>query len=407
MPKVRPDLLERYYAMSLDGRVDHAALYEGASFDDYYALERLTFPTMLRETAASRAPLDRLRTPTPGPEPAPRPKARPMKIESLSRLPRLDLEKATIPPDVEHLILDRIVEIEGFRGLNRFASLACLTVSLSKSNDRVPASPPVALERVEVSDCGPACFESVLRSTASPHITFRHTEPVSLEILDGHGAIRDLSAGAPLFRRLDRLAGRALETLAISDVVMDERFRAILATLAPTLRRLSISSMRPFGPEMLPDLSTFPELGRVAISTIDYAEHREAWLSYVVARPQIDFIFGRIEPSSDRVEVVEIDRGVEILRIEKGKKVVFEVSGDLASEGSAEDNGALEERLREAAKAARKKVKWSSEADTFVAQTADLEAARWIIDQILEAKPPTAPKKASATKAAAKKSARS
>ena len=398
MPNVRPELLKRFYAMILDGETD-PAIYADATFDEYYALQRIFYPGVTRQTAAKNAPHEHLRAPQPAP-PEPGPPARRIKAFNLNRLPKVNLGEAAIPEDVQSLVLDRIKALEGFRSLPRFKALEILTVALCQSEDSVPASPPVGLDRVEIRECSPICTETVLRSTAARAVSFNFAAPVSLALVDSHADLRELTAGAPLLRGIERLSGRPLESLTLARIEPDAQLRAVLATLAPTLRELSLTATRPFGPEMLPDLSSFPHLRRVSIFAVDFTEPREAWLSYAVARPQIDFVFGRIVPSGEQVEVAEIHRGVDILRIEKGKKVVFEVSGDLASEGGAEDNGALEERLREAAKAAKKKVKWSSEADTFVAQTADLETARWVIDQILDAKAP-------AKKTAAKKSAKS
>ncbi|MCX5744879.1 MAG: hypothetical protein NT062_20515 [Proteobacteria bacterium] len=401
-------MLKSFYAMILDGKVD-PAIYADATFDEYYALQRVFYPGVTRQTAAKNAHFDHHRAGAAPPvAPEPTPPARQIKAIYLARRPMLDLGDAAVPEDVQSLVLDRIQDLQGFRFLPRLKVLEILTVALCKSEDRVPASPPVALDRVEVRECSPVCVETVLRSTAARVVSFNSAAPVSLALLDGHPSLRELTAGAPLLRGIERLSGRPLESLTLASVDVNAQLRAVLATLAPTLRVLSLTATRPFGPEMLPDLAAFPELRRVAIFSTDFAEYREAWLSYAVAHPQIDFVFGRIVPSGEQIEVVEIHRGVDVLRIEKGKKVVFEVSGDLASEGGADDNGDLEDRLREPAKAAKKKVKWSSEADTFVAQTPDLETARWIIDQILDTKAGGEPKKAAAAKkSAAKKASKS
>lgn len=390
MPNVRPELLKRFYAMILDGAFD-PAIYADTTFDEYHALRRVFFPGVTRQTAAANAPFEHLRAGAPPDEvkPEPAPPARGIKPFNLNRLPRVHLGEAAIPEDVQSLVLDRIKALEGFRFLPRFKVLEVLTVALCEAADRAPASPPVALDRVEIRGCSPACAETLLRSTSARAVSFNFPAPVSLALLDGHPILRELSAGAPLVRGLERLSGRPLESLSLGSVTVNEQLRAVLATLARTLRALSLTATHPFGPEMLPDLSSFPELRRLTISAADFADRREAWLSYAVAHPRIDFVFGRVVPSSGaQMKVAEIHRGVDVLRTEKGAKVVFEVSGDLASEGGADDNGALEDRLREAAKAAKKKVKWSSEADTFVAQTADLNTARWIVDQIIDPKAP-------------------
>lgn len=80
--------------------------------------------------------------------------------------------------------------------------------------------------------------------------------------------------------------------------------------------------------------------------------------------------------------------GVEIVRVKKGKKTVFEVSGDFAGELHRQrrfdgNNGDLEDELSAEAKRAKKRIQWSSEADTLVAQAADLATARWIVEQLV------------------------
>jgi hypothetical protein len=103
-----------------------------------------------------------------------------------------------------------------------------------------------------------------------------------------------------------------------------------------------------------------------------------------VAHPALDFVFTRLVPpaKAPRVSLAEIHRGVDILRVELGKKVSFEIASDLAPDFDAEDNEALEARARALAKAAKKKLSWSSEADTFVASAPDAATLRWLIDAL-------------------------
>ena len=49
------------------------------------------------------------------------------------------------------------------------------------------------------------------------------------------------------------------------------------------------------------------------------------------------------------------------------------------------NNSEVEDLLRPLARKAKKRrITWSSEGDTFVAQAGDVETCRWIIDQVLE-----------------------
>lgn len=384
MPHVRPDLLRRFYEAAWDGGVSPEDLYRDATFDEYHALQRVLFPLVTRRTAAEGAPIERFRAlaaeiPPDPPPPAPPP---PPKLAVLTRSPSVDL--TGVEADVEGLILDRVKAISGWAALPRFSRLRLLDVLLSGTDDPEGPPAPVAIDKVEVRECSAACLRIALRSTAARTLSFSTQElpVVDLGALAHHTALRDLSAGAPLVRGLEHLGRWPLTRLSLALVHVDDALRAGLGALSGSLEELSLSTLDPLDPSALPDLGAFPHLRRVKITI--QAASREAWIDYAVAHPAIDFVFTRLAPpaKAPRVSLEEIYRGVDILRVEQGKKVTFEIAGDLAPDLGAENNEALEERARALAKAAKKKLSWSSEADTFVAQAADAATLRWLLDAL-------------------------
>jgi len=182
---------------------------------------------------------------------------------------------------------------------------------------------------------------------------------------------------------MERLPCWPLTVFDAGLVELDDAFRSGVAALASTLSRLAVSSSAPFPPEALPDLDTFSELRRVEVSVHKTAFSQE-WIAYALARPAIDFVFKRIVDvtSAPGTSMEEVYRGFDILRIGRGKTAVFEVSGDMAANLGEENNSDVEERLQHIAAEAHKKVSWSSESGTFVAQTKDVATCRWLIDEI-------------------------
>src|SRR6185503_21360200 len=159
------------------------------------------------------------------------------------------------------------------------------------------------------------------------NISVDHTAipTLDLSIFQGHANLRALQVDALLVRRVERLEGLPIESFTAANFDPSAEFRAGLATLAPTLRRLCLASTRPFGPSLVPDLPHLEEL-----QVPGYPELKEAWLDYAVAHPERRYDFtqpGWGIPTSDNA-IEEIYRGLDICRISKGKKTVFEVSGD-------------------------------------------------------------------------------
>ncbi len=121
-----------------------------------------------------------------------------------------------------------------------------------------------------------------------------------------------------------------------------------------------------------------------------YSDFRQEWIGWALANSDVTpFFTSPPEATPYARSLCEIYRETEILRVAKGKKTTYEVSGDFSAEvgskaRSVQDNSDLEDALRAEAAAAKVKVVWSSEADNFVAITNDVEAARWVVDRLVQ-----------------------
>jgi hypothetical protein len=384
MPNVRPELLRRFYEASWQGGVAPEQLYEGATFDEYYALERVRYPQISRNTAAKNAPFDAFRAlvrinPPEPPNVVPVPRN-----VHLSRRDALDLRNEAIDPGTERLVLDRIKCISGWDALARFTRLRTLMVVLSGTDAPVGRLCRAEVDRIEIIDCTISCLRSVLRSTSARSVSF--SEPggmADLSLLEGHTNLRELTAGASLIRGIERLPHWPLTIFDAGLVEVDDAFRTGVAAQAGSLCRLAVSSRSPFSPTALPKLDTFWNLRRVEVS-IHEMEYCEEWIAYALSRPEIDFVFMRIvnDTNAQSVSLEEIYRGFDILRIGRGKTAVFEVSGDIAAEVGGTNNSDVEDLLMGVAAEAHKQLSWLSESGTFVAQAKDVTTCRWLIDEI-------------------------
>jgi hypothetical protein len=384
MPNVRPELLRRFYESSWQGGMAPERLYEGATFEEYYALERVRYPRISRNTAAKNAPFDAFRALAGKWPPQPPPVAPVLRNVHLARRPAVDLRSEAIDPGTERLVLDRIKSISGWDALSRFARLRTLLIVLSGAE--APAVPPARAEvdSVEFLDCTMTCLRAGLSATSARSVSFSVPgTPVNLSCLEGHRNLRELTAGASLVRGMERLARWPLMVLDAGLVEVDDAFRTGVAALSGSLARLAVSSRVPFAPDMLPDLDGFSQLRRVEVSTYGMAYYDD-WIAYALARPAIDFVFRPIvDGEQDQgTPLEEVYRGLDILRVRRRRSTVFEVSGDLAADLGEQNNADLEERLQGIAREAHRQVFWSSESGTFVAQAKDVATCRWLIDEI-------------------------
>ncbi|MGA7832813.1 MAG: hypothetical protein WCA21_17790 [Terracidiphilus sp.] len=384
MPNLRPELLRRFYESCWQGGMTPEQLYDGVSFDEYYALERVRYPQISRNTAAKNAPFDAFRALASTYSPEARPEVPALCNTHLSRRTALDLRNEAIDPHTERLVLDRIQSVTGWDALARFTRLHALVAILSGADTPAVPLPRAEVESVEILDCTLPCLRTILRSTSCGSLRFSAPdEIVNLSFLDGHTHLRELAAGASLLRGMERLMKWPLTSLDAGMVEVDDALRTGVAAQAGSLTRLAISSASPFSPQMLPELDRFSKLGRVEVSIYEMA-FCEEWIAYAMAHPAIDFVFLRIveDGKARGASLQEVYRGFDILRVGQGKTAVYEVSGEMAAELGAENNSDVEEHLQRIAAKAHQPLFWSSESGTFVAQATDVTICRWLIDEI-------------------------
>ncbi len=382
---IRPTLLRRYHEATYGDRPLTAEALEGVTFEEYVSLRRIHFPEMSAWRAAIEAPVAGFRARAKeldrdAREPPPQPI-----FATLARQPQVDLAAALedIDPQVERLLLDRLVSVTGWTALRSLRSLDDLAVALCASTDRRAADPPIELRRLSLTECPTGIMRVVLRSTRAREIDIAYPQATVLDavaLASQHDA-EDVALSAPLVHRVAHLAALPLRTLRLGRVEPDDELRQLLASLAPSLEVLRLATTRPFGPELLPDL---PTLTRLQVPGTE--ETRGAWIDYALDHPEVGCRFPRFEPppaNEAAVTIHEIYRAVDILQATKGQKTSYEIALDLASEieGFTGDNGDLEDQLAALAKGARKRgLKWSSEADTLVVRATKPETLRWLVD---------------------------
>jgi len=384
MPNVRPELLRRFYESCWQGGMAPEQLYEGGTFDEYYALKRVRYPQITRNTAARNAPFDVFRAFAGVYPPEPPPGIPMLRNLHLARRTTLNLCSEMIDLGVERLVRDRIKSISGWDALSRLTQLRTLIVVLSGTE--TPAAPRLRAEvdNIEILDCTMPCLCVVLASTSARAVNF--SAPAShanLSLLAGHASLRELTAGASLVLGLECLAHWPLTAVELGLIEVDDAFRSGIAALSATLTRLAVSSRTPFSPKAFPDIDVFSKLRRVQVN-IHEMVYRDEWIACALAHPDIDFVFARMadDAETQSTSMEEIYRGIDILRIERGENVRFEVSCNIAAEVGETNNSDVEERLERIARQAHKQLSWSCESGTFAAHAKQVATCRWMIDQI-------------------------
>jgi hypothetical protein len=393
-PAVRPAVLRHYYETTYGGRGETAETFAGATFDEYVAIRRLRGPRLTARAAAVSAPRDDFRAQAEKlPPDPPRPEV-PLPVTThLERKAALDLRTAPFTRGSTRVIVDRVKQVSGWEGLRAVSGLDDLDVVFCACERGEQLEPPLALRKASIRECSDACLDLLLRGTRTRELDLVHSVSPALDLglVAEHRRLETLTVTAPLLRGLASLDALPLHKLYLGRVEPDDDLPRLLAALAGTLADLALGGARPFGPDVLPDL---PHLAFLRVP--GYPEAREAWIDFAVAHPSIGCFFPTFTPPSPREPVLtveEIYRGVDILRATKGAKVEFEIAANLAElvPDFPGDNGDLEDQVKEAARAAkRKKITWSSEADTFVARAPDVETCRFLIDAALGPEGPPA-----------------
>jgi hypothetical protein len=389
LERVRRKVLRRYYE-TMYGRgcspgVEDAA-YPDATWEEIFAIAHIGGPDVTPRRAAemawSRPDIRKLAPTLPDPPSPPEPDA-PWAGTWIEKRSRADLRKAKSPAGSKALVLDRIAAVSGWsglRGLGAAKVMGCLCDSPAAEKAR----PRARLDIVDLNECKSRFVQSLLASADMTELTIYAWGKESLDLspLAGAKRPRRIWAHAKTVTGLGALAGLPLRALDVGRVEVDAELHAVLVGAGKTLTKLALQTNRPLAPDALP-LDRLRALEQLEV--IGHASQRAAWIKWAVAHPRIGCTFEPPPEDSQEpeVEVAEIYRDVPIHSLAQGKKRSYEVSGDLAEQiGYRESNGDLEDALRPTARAARKKISWSSESDTFVAQARDVATCRWLIDQI-------------------------
>ncbi len=395
LTSIRPEILRYHYSSRLSD--DSITLwYQGATFEEYFELCKIMSPGVTRWTAARSSPSDGV-----GHFLAELEKlgAEPVKVKTVEldlpyvrfvRQKECDVASRELPIDAVHIHLDRIKNVKSWSDLDRFRLLNSVSATLCGTEDSTPCESRRSLAIVDVCDCSPRFERVLLQSTSSAKISIGYSTVFDLDLLRDHTELEELFLSSQLARNFDALAALPLRDLHVSSVHMDKRVTQTLIKLKKTLTELSLVGTEPFGPDVIP-LSQLKKLTRFSV-TVD-PEFRDAWLEVACASPHIYFDMSYAAAHDDepkqKVTVAEIYRDIDILEIKKGKKTLFELSGEMTEyaeeRGFEGDNGDLEDELKERARAFKVRgLKWSSEGDTLVVQAAKIEALRWVIDAIHE-----------------------
>lgn len=385
--EIRPGLFRQYHEAAY-GKADvEARAFDGASFEEYFHLQRIRFPAITRRRAAEvseRRAFRKLASEMPA-DPPRRHTLLPNFL-MLERRPALDLALEPIGPEVRNLTLSRIKSIAGWKGLRKPLQLDGLSLTLCGSAEQEPLDPPVEVRALSLADCRPECVSMALRSTVAARIQLMQSgsPPLNLEPLRGHTRLQALHI--PLtgsVRGIGVLGELPLRSLHLSGIVPGASLGQLLHARRASLVELGLECREPFGPSLLPQL---PALARLSLP--GFEEFRSEWIDWATAHPQVQCVFVPVPGDGGaEVRLAEIYRGVDIVRVIRNGREVFEIAGDLAGlllDGPDLDNGELEDKLRGAAGPRRKAVTWSSEADNFVMQARDVQTCRWAVDAIHE-----------------------
>ncbi|MET0402468.1 MAG: hypothetical protein ABW123_08695 [Cystobacter sp.] len=387
-PTIRTEILKRYHEASYGEQEAGPEAFLGATFEEYYLLRRIQYPQISRRRAAEMSDLlefrklaDRL--PAEGTK-VEEPSKSPSRSVLLRQKAELDLSSVKLTQDVTVLALDRVKSITGWEALRQAGRLEALSLTVCGTPPQEPLNPPVAVKNLYLLGCSKNCVELVFQSTRAQQIRLLYEEPsaLSLELLKGHERLEELDVDSGMTRGLKYLEPLPLKVLGLSGIVPDAALKRLLEARARALEELTLTSHEPFGPSLLP---RFPSLRRLSVPAFD--GFREEWVKWAVDHPQVACRFPKLDAPAKRpvMQLAEVYRGVDILRIRKGKQTAFEVASNLVEDvldTDDMDNGELEDKMRALAKKNKRQAEWSSEGDTFVMRAKDLETCRWLIDSV-------------------------
>ena len=380
MTNVRPAVLRRYYESTygleeIDGPRPY---YADATAEEFFQLARLRHYGYSESALARLAPPeldlgDRSQldtTPTGG---------RVVSVPGtlVAKQPMVDLATVALDPGTTSLALDAVRSVVGW---DRLAERGLHRLSLTTCRSAEPFSGlPAEIDNLQVMFCDAGCVASALAAVVPAMLVVEHDFRLHQpELVPDR--LRLLSVRSPLVSAPANLATARLESLSIANTRADDRFWQTVSGSADTLRQLVLGSLTPFGPQRL---AMFGKLDQLEI--VGYPEVREPWIDWAVAHPRVECIFREIGhwQFARPMILAELYHDVSILRCGTQARPRFEIAEDLVGllDLDLDDNGVLEDLLKPLARKAKRKVRWGSEADTLVADAADVDTCRWIVDR--------------------------
>ena len=387
--KIPKDVLETFY------RETHGVIglypvpktaYATDDFDVYCALRSILYPEALPgDHANSDSRFRHLAGNLPeSPEPE-----EPLLWHDVSRKKEMDLATAGIPAGVTSLLVDACKSLRGWPFLKHLGQMDTLTASMCTGMSEADLDAPLSLKSLSIDECGPNTTNWLLRNVAaaSLDLTWYATPVFDCSRIIHAKNLERLSLTASLIRSPGHLIDAQPAYIQLHHVAPDENLFSFLKA-QKRLLHLDLATTRPLSPQALEGV-----IEKLDILTLPaWPDEKTAWIKWAVNHPRVRCRFQHPEvtelPSKvARAEVAAVHRDYAILKLTKGRSVKFEVADDFSGLYPDHSNGDIEAALEPLAKAAKKKIDWSSEADMLVAGSKKEEDLIWLLDTLLDERP--------------------
>jgi len=301
------------------------------------------------------------------------------------RLPKVDLAEALANPESSWLLLDRILDVTGWKRLPQLGRLDRITLVNCATSEAAPEGGRVETDALYVHTLSPACLRAIAGMADAVEVTIWHFEtPVlDLSVLRHVSRLRNLFLHCGIATGFGQLSAAKLERLHVSNVAVDDEFRNVLASSRETLTQLWLANNEPLRPE---DLPVLPKLKELRVPS--HPETLDTWRAWRAAHPDVVLKFQTVAPPSATLPataIAEIHRDAAIMRVTTGTKISYESWGDFTRLSRIKGNNHdVRAWLEKAAAKAKRKVKVHSEADELGVTAARIEDIRWAIDAMAD-----------------------
>ena len=392
--QVRLKILKAFYENLFGSDVPSSRAFQGASFEEYYALLRRFYPNISRWKAANRSKIPELNklaeTFPPDPDPSSEKREKQKRIRAVFRRKNtVDLALEKLPEGLQSILLDRIKEIGNFSVLAQKEKLDTVNVILCGSRGREIPAKAVSISELRLFEPQYELMRTVL-STVSPTkltLAFKERPVFDLRWLPISPSMNSLWIEAGMVKHVDCLASSAIVKLMLSNTVLDDVFRTTLQSMHGTLQSIRLHNSDPFLPGALPPLDSMETLLQVTVPA--YPEHKEEWVDFAVSHPGIDFRF----PSPDSVvlpkqslRLFSVYRNVDILSEKKGRSenylICINFAGDIL--GQKGSNHEIADYLKQKAVENKKRFTIHSSSDELMIHAKKFEDCLWAVDRAYE-----------------------